>query len=78
MFEMDGIRLSFDEQALDYIVDKAIEFRLGARGLRSICEAVMMDAMYELPSKNQKEFHVSADYAQRKIDKSKIYNLKAS
>ena len=78
MFEMDGIRLSFEEEALDYLVDKAIEFRLGARGLRSICEAVMMDAMYELPSKNQTEFRVTADYARRKIDKSKIYALKAS
>jgi ATP-dependent Clp protease ATP-binding subunit ClpX len=78
LFEMDGIRLTFEEEALDYIVDKAIEFKLGARGLRSICEAVMMDAMYELPSKNQKEFHVTADYARRKIDRSKIYTLKAS
>lgn len=52
---MDGIALSFDDDALDYIVDKAVEYRLGARGLRSICEAVMMDSMFELPSrKNSK------------------------
>ena len=49
LFEMDGIKLTFDEDALDYIVDKAIEYKLGARGLRSICEAIMMDGMFDLP-----------------------------
>jgi ATP-dependent Clp protease ATP-binding subunit ClpX len=78
MFEMDGIALTFDEAALDAVVDKAIEFKLGARGLRSICEEVMMDAMFELPSKNQTKFRVTADYVRRKIDRSKIGTLKAA
>ena len=51
LFELDGVKLSFDEAVLDYIVDKAVEFKLGARGLRSICEAIMMDTMFDIPSR---------------------------
>lgn len=68
LFEMDGIALSFDDDALDFIVDKAIEYKLGARGLRSIVESIMVDAMYELPSKKIKKFVVTRDYAAEKIE----------
>lgn len=68
LFEMDGIALSFDDDALDFIVDKAIEYKLGARGLRSIVESIMVDAMYELPSKKIKKFAVTRDYAAEKIE----------
>lgn len=54
LFEMDGVRLSFDEDMLDYVVEKAVEFKLGARGLRSIVETIMMDAMYETPSSTKR------------------------
>lgn len=75
LFEMDGIKLSFDEKTFDFIVDKAIEFKLGARGLRSICEIIMSDAMYELPSKDEKEFKVTLKYAKEKIDKANLHKL---
>ncbi len=67
LFKMDGVELTFDEQALDYIVDKAIEFKLGARGLRSIVESIMIDAMYEIPSTKKKKFTVTKDYAAEKL-----------
>ena len=67
---MDGINLNFDSEALDYIVDKAVEYKLGARGLRSIVEAVMMDAMFEVPSKRVKNFDVTLTYAKEQLDKS--------
>ena len=70
LFEMDNIKLEFDDDALDYIVDKAIEYKLGARGLRSIVESIMVDAMYELPSQNVKEFTVTRDYAAKKIEEA--------
>jgi ATP-dependent Clp protease ATP-binding subunit ClpX len=76
LFEIDGIRLTFDSEVLDFIVEKAIEFKLGARGLRSICEAILTDAMYELPSKNEKEFRVELDYAKMQFSKSKMARLK--
>lgn len=79
LFEMDGIKLSFKDQALDYIVDKAIEFKLGARGLRSICEAIMMDAMFELPSESNKpEMVVTKKYAEEKLYKQDIKRLKVA
>ena len=68
LFDMDGIKLKFDDEALDLIVDKAIEYKLGARGLRSIVESIMVDAMYELPSAGVKKFTVTRDYAQQKIE----------
>ena len=78
VFELDGIRLTFDQSVLDFIVDKAIEFELGARGLRSICEAIFMDAMYEFPSTNKKKFHVSLEYAETVFNKSKVATLFAA
>ncbi|MDF3028531.1 MAG: ATP-dependent Clp protease ATP-binding subunit ClpX [Fluviicola sp.] len=78
LFEIDGIRLKFDADVLDFIVEKAIEFKLGARGLRSICEAILTDAMYELPSKNEKEFRVDLDYAKAQFSKSKVARLKVA
>ena len=75
---MDGISLTFSEEALDYIVDKAVEFKLGARGLRSICEAIMLDAMFEMPSENLNELTVSAEYAAHKMQRINLTVLKAS
>lgn len=76
LFEMDGVKLEFDDDALDYIVDKAVEYKLGARGLRSICEAVMMDVMYEMPSKKSRKTHrVTLSYAQQKIDKANFATM---
>jgi len=72
LMEMDGIQLKFDEDALDYLVDKAVEYKLGARGLRSIVEAVMNDAMFEMPAKRNKKFTVTKDYAEKQLDKSNI------
>jgi ATP-dependent Clp protease ATP-binding subunit ClpX len=73
LFEMDGIRISFDKKAIDFIVEKALEYKLGARGLRSICEAIMNDMMFELPSKpDEKEVKVNADYAKKQFAKSGI------
>ena len=79
LFEMDGMTLSFAPEALDFIVEKAIEFKLGARGLRSICEAIMIDAMFDGPSKEKKEnFDITLEYAQEKINRSKLQKLKAA
>lgn len=72
LFEMDGIKLTFPEETLEYIVDKAVEYKLGARGLRSIVETVMMDAMFEIPSKKQKTFTVSLDYAKAQLEKARL------
>lgn len=77
LFKMEGITLSFDEDALDYIVEQAVEFNLGARGLRSICEAIMTDAMYELPSdKEIKKFVITRKYAKEQFEVSSYYELK--
>jgi len=70
LFEMDGIKLTFEPEALEYIVDKAVEYKLGARGLRSIMEAVMIDAQYDAPSGKEKKLVITADYARRQIEKS--------
>lgn len=78
LFEMDGIKLKFDEEALDYIVDKAVEYKLGARGLRSIVEAVMMDAMFEIPSEKVKSFAVTLDYTKQQLDKSHLGQLETA
>jgi ATP-dependent Clp protease ATP-binding subunit ClpX len=79
LFEMDDIKLSFDKGVLDFIVDKAITYKLGARGLRSICEAIMLDAMYELPSdEKQKEHKVTLRYAKDKFKNAKISSLKVA
>lgn len=78
LFEIDGTHLEFDEEVLDYVVDKAIEFKLGARGLRSICETIMMDTMFDAPSKKQKNIRVTLNYASQKIEKANVQRLKAS
>ena len=70
LFAMDGIRLTFAPEALDYIVDKAVEFKLGARGLRSIMEAVMIDAQFDAPSSGEKELTVTLDYVQKRVERS--------
>ena len=72
LFQMDGITLTFSDEALKVIVDKAVDYKLGARGLRSIVENIMMDAMFEVPSKRIKSFEVSAEYAQKQLEKSHI------
>lgn len=79
LFEMDDIKLSFDSNVLDFIVEKAIEFKLGARGLRSICEAILNDAMFDLPSdETSKSFKVSLDYAKSQFSQSKMSKLKVA
>ena len=78
LFDMDDIKLKFDEDALDYIVDKAVEYKLGARGLRSIVEAVMMDAMFEIPSEKVKSFAVTLDYTKKQLDKSHLGQLETA
>jgi ATP-dependent Clp protease ATP-binding subunit ClpX len=79
LFEIEGIQLVFTEDALDYVAEKALEYKLGARGLRSLCEAILTDAMFELPSKpDTKEFVVSREYAEAKISKAKINKLRAA
>lgn len=72
LFEMDGIKLTFAEEALNYVVDKAVEYKLGARGLRSIVESMMTDAMFEIPSKRVKSFEVTLDYAKEQLNKSNL------
>jgi ATP-dependent Clp protease ATP-binding subunit ClpX len=78
LFELEGIQLSFDVEVLDFMVDKAVEYKLGARGLRSICESILTDAMFELPSAKEEKFHLDLEYAQKKFDKSKINLLKVA
>ena len=77
LFAMDGIKLTFQKEALDLIVDKAVEYKLGARGLRSIVESIMMDAMFEIPSKRVKHFDVTLDYAKQQLDKSHLQKLES-
>ena len=79
LFEMEGIKLEFDKKSLDFIVDKAVEFKLGARGLRSICEAIITDAMFELPSKESVDnLVITRAYAEKKFSKSKYSKLKVA
>jgi ATP-dependent Clp protease ATP-binding subunit ClpX len=79
IFKADGINLTFEDEAIDFMVDKALEFKLGARGLRSICEAIMNDAMYELPSqKDVREFCVTKDYVNERLAKVEISKLRAA
>lgn len=78
MFEMDGVKLSFDDEVLDYVVDKAVEFGLGARGLRSLIETIMMDAMFEVPSTGVKTYTVNLDYARTRVENANVSVLKES
>ncbi len=78
MFELDGVKLTFADEALDYVVDKTLEFGLGARGLRSLIEMIMRDAMFEVPSSDAKTFDVTLDYAKSQVDKLNMNVLKES
>jgi len=78
LFEMDGIKLLFDESVFQYIVNKSIEFKLGARGLRAICETIMIDAMFELPSQKVDEVKINLRYAKQKIEKTDVNRLRAA
>jgi ATP-dependent Clp protease ATP-binding subunit ClpX len=79
LFEYEGVKLDFEDEVLEFIVDKAMEFKLGARGLRSICEAIMIDAMFEFPSKKDvKRLHITLDYAHEKFEKSDLKKLKVA
>jgi ATP-dependent Clp protease ATP-binding subunit ClpX len=75
---MDGVAITFDDGAYEFIVDKAIEFKLGARGLRSIVEAIMIDAMFTLPSADKKKLHVTRNYAINQLEKSDLHHLKVA
>ena len=78
LFEMDGVELTFAPEVYEYIVDKAIEFKLGARGLRSIVESIMMDAMFDIPTRGDKHFEVTLDYARSQMEKSNLGRLQAA
>jgi ATP-dependent Clp protease ATP-binding subunit ClpX len=78
LFELENIQLSMDDDVLDFMVLKAIEYKLGARGLRSICESILTDAMFEMPSSKQTKFHLDLEYAKKKFDKSKMSLLKVA
>jgi len=79
LFDMDGVALSFDKKAIDIIVDKAMEFKLGARGLRSICEAIMLDAMFEFPSdESKKELNITSTYVKDQLSKLSFTKLKVA
>ena len=75
LFLMDDIKLTFPEETLDYLVDQAMEYKLGARGLRSIVESVMMDAMFDVPSQKVKSFVVTLDYAKKQLGKAHLQKL---
>lgn len=77
LFELDGVKLSFEDAVLDYVVDKAMEYNLGARGLRSMVETIMLELMFEVPSKDIKEYTVTLDYAKSKVEKANITALQA-
>jgi ATP-dependent Clp protease ATP-binding subunit ClpX len=78
MFEIDGVKLVFEEDVLDYVVDKAIEFKLGARGLRSLIETIMMEPMFEVPSTKVKKYVVTLDFAKQKVENANMTVLKES
>ncbi|MFN8244277.1 MAG: ATP-dependent Clp protease ATP-binding subunit ClpX [Ferruginibacter sp.] len=78
LFEIEGIELKFDPAVYDFMVEKAMEYKLGARGLRSICESILTDAMYELPSQKVRQFEVTREYAERKFNSSKLSMLKVA
>ena len=78
LFEMDGIKLVFPQETLELLVDQAVEYKLGARGLRSIVESVMMEAMFEIPSKKVKTFEVTPEYAKRQLEKARLQKLESA
>jgi ATP-dependent Clp protease ATP-binding subunit ClpX len=79
LFEMDNVKLTFDAEVYDQIVDKAMEYKLGARGLRAICEAIMVDAMFEIPSDNStKRMNITLEYATEKLNKARMEKLRVA
>lgn len=78
LFELEGIQLTIEDDVLSFMVEKAVEYKLGARGLRSICESILTDAMFELPSSKESQFVLDIEYARRKFDKSKLSLLKVA
>ncbi|NDV64562.1 ATP-dependent Clp protease ATP-binding subunit ClpX [Bacteroides sp. 224] len=78
LLEMDGVKLSFDKEVLDYIVDKAVEYKLGARGLRSIVETIMMDVMFDIPSQNKKKYNVTLSFAKEQVEKANLARLQTA
>ena len=78
LFTMDDVAFTIEEEALNYIVEKAVEYKLGARGLRSLCEAIFTDAMFDLPSSNEKEFNVTKEYAEAKLTNTTLKKLRAA
>lgn len=78
LFELDGIKLKFEDKVFEYIVDKAIEYKLGARGLRSICETIMMDTMFSIPSGDKKEVMIKLAYAKKKLESANLHKLKVA
>jgi ATP-dependent Clp protease ATP-binding subunit ClpX len=78
LFELEGIQLTIDNDVFDFMVEKAVEYKLGARGLRSICESILTDAMFELPSSKENKFHLNLEYARKKFDTSKMSLLKVA
>ena len=78
LFEIEGIKLEVENDVLDFMVEKALEYKLGARGLRSICEAILTDAMYELPSQQITSFNLTLEYAKSKFSTSKLSMLKVA
>ena len=78
LFELEGIELKLDDEVLDFMVKKALEYKLGARGLRSICESILTDAMFELPGTDTRQLHITLDYAEQMFSKSKLSILKVA
>ena len=78
LFDMDGVALTFEKAVFEYIVDKAVEYKLGARGLRSIVETIMMDVMFEIPSENKEAYEVTLDYAKKQLEKANIARLQTA
>jgi ATP-dependent Clp protease ATP-binding subunit ClpX len=78
LIELEGISLSVEDAVLDFMVEKAIEYKLGARGLRSICESILNDAMFEMPSSKETTLHLDLEYAENKFNKSKLSLLKVA
>ncbi|MCK7534284.1 MAG: hypothetical protein MZV63_26335 [Marinilabiliales bacterium] len=78
LFKMDHVKLSFEKDVFEFIVDKAIEFKLGARGLRAICEAIMIDVMFDIPSTEEKTVKITLEYAKEKLAKANVQRLKAA
>jgi len=78
LFEMDNIKLTFEEEVFDYIVDKAVEYKLGARGLRSIVETIITDVMFEIPSQGKTEYNVTLEYSKRQLEKANIARLQTA